>query len=109
MREAQADAASFLVDLDDANLELVATLHHVVDGLGSLAGLDVRDVEEPVRALGELDERSECRGLDDSPLEGIANLDLLGHPADLLDAGVAELAVRCVYQHGAVVVDVDLG
>src|SRR5215212_3802007 len=107
--EAQADAAALAVDLDHAHLDLVALVEHVLDRLHAGAGRDVGDVQQAVGALGQLDERAEGRGLDDLALELVADLDLLGHLADPLDERVALLAVGGVDEHGAVVVDVDLG
>src|SRR6476619_2473150 len=39
--EAQADAAPLAVDLDDLDVDLVALVEHVLDGLDALAGRDV--------------------------------------------------------------------
>src|SRR5829696_8611167 len=63
--EAQADAAALLVDLDDADGDLVALVEHLLDRRDPLAGRDVRDVQQAVGALGELHERAERRRLDD--------------------------------------------
>src|SRR5271163_697387 len=41
--QAQADAATLAVDLDHADLDLVALVEHVLDGLHALAGRDVGD------------------------------------------------------------------
>ena len=106
--EAQADAAALAVDLDHADVDLVALVEHVLDRLDALAGRDVGDVQQAVGALGELDERAERRRLDDLAGELVADLDLLHHRPDALDERVAELAVGRVDQHLAVVVDVDL-
>src|SRR3954469_10844561 len=107
--QAQADAAALAVDLDDPHGDLVAAVEHLLDRGRPLAGRDVGDVQQPVGALGQLDERAEGRRLDDLALELVADLDLLGHLADPRDEGVALLAVGGVDEHGAVVVDVDLG
>src|SRR5215218_2453335 len=61
--EAQADAATLLVDLDDADVDLVALVEHLLDRRRALARGDVGDVQHAVRALGELDERPERGGL----------------------------------------------
>ena len=74
-----------------------------------LAGRDVRDVQQAVGALRELDEGAERGGLDDLAGELVADLDLLGHLADAVDQRVALLAGLGVDADGAVVVDVDLG
>src|SRR5215204_2266156 len=88
--EAQADAAALLVDLDDADGDLVALVEHLLDRRDPLAGRDVRDVQQAVGALGELHERAERRRLDHlRGLELVADLDLLGHRPDPVDEGVA--------------------
>src|SRR5258707_14012171 len=106
--EAQADAAALAIDLDDANFDLIALVEDVLDRLHALAGRDVGDVQQAVRALGELDEGSEGGRLDDLAVVLVADLDLLHHHPDALHERVAELAVGRVDQHLAVVVDVDL-
>ena len=57
--EPQADAAALAVDLDHADLELLALLEHLLDRRGPLARRDVGDVQQAVGALGELDEGAE--------------------------------------------------
>src|SRR5882757_5188139 len=109
VRKAQADAATLLVDLDDADVDLVAAVEHVLDGLGALAGLHVRDVQQAVGALGELDEGAEGGRLDDLALELVADLDLLGHRPGALDQRVALGARLGVDQDRAVLLHVDLG
>ena len=54
--------------------------------LDPLAGLDVRDVQQPVGALRQLDERAEGSRLHDLALELVADLGLLGHRLDAGDA-----------------------
>ena len=73
-----------------------------------LAGRDVGDVQQAVRALGELDERAEGGGLHHLAVELVADLDLLGHRADAVGERVALVARLGVDADGAVVVDVDL-
>src|SRR3954449_6169424 len=107
--QAQADAAALAVDLDDAHLHLVAAVEDLLDRRHALARRDVGDVQQAVGALGQLDEGPERRRLDDLALELVADLDLLGHLADPGDERIALLAVGGVDEHGAVVVDVDLG
>src|SRR3954452_888652 len=63
--EAQADAAALLVDLDDADGDLVALVEHFLDGVDALARRHVGDVQQAVGALGELDEGAERGRLDD--------------------------------------------
>src|SRR5215218_7549998 len=107
--EAQADAAALLVDLDDADGDLVALVEDLLDRRDPLAGRDAGDVQQAVRALGELHERAERRRLDDlGGRERVADGDLLGHRADPVDQGVALLAGLRVDADGAVVLDVDL-
>src|SRR5664280_394937 len=106
--EAQADAAALAVDLDHAHVDLIALVEHVLDGLNALAGRDVGDVQQPVGALREFDERAEGGRLDDLADVLVADLDLLHHHPDPLHERVAELAVGGVDQHLAVIVDVDL-
>src|SRR6478672_3934087 len=106
--QAQADAPALAVDLDHAHGDLVALVEHVLDGVDPLARRHVGDVQQAVGALGQLDEGPEGRRLDDLAVEGVADLDLLGHRADALGQGLAHLAVGGVDEHVAVVVDVDL-
>src|SRR5829696_8191300 len=107
--EAQADAAALAVDLDDADLDLVALVEHLLDRVRPLAGRDVGDVQQAVGALGQLDEGAERRRLDDLAGELVADLDLLGHRADAVDQRVALRARLGVDEDLALVVDVDLG
>src|SRR4051794_7255964 len=108
--EAQADAAALLVDLDDADGDLVALVEHLFDRPDAVARRYIGDVQQAVGALGELDEGAEGRGLDHlRARELVADLDLLGHRADALDQRVALRAGDGVDEHLALVVDVDLG
>src|SRR3954454_8249795 len=107
--EAQADAATLAVDLDHADGHLVALVEHLLDRRRALARGDVRDVQQAVGALRELDERPERGRLDDLAGVLVADLDLLGHRADALGERVAQLAAARVDQDLALVVDVDLG
>src|SRR5829696_1094322 len=106
--EAQADAAALAVDLDDADLDLVALVEHLLDRVRPLAGRDVGDVQQAVGALGQLDEGAERRRLDDLAGELVADLDLLGHRADAVHQRVALGARLGVDEDLALVVDVDL-
>ncbi|HXF98601.1 MAG TPA: hypothetical protein VNJ46_08325, partial [Gaiellaceae bacterium] len=56
--ELEADPAALLVDLLDDHVEHVAPRDHVLD-VRDAARADVRDVQQPVGALLELDERAE--------------------------------------------------
>src|SRR5437763_8138915 len=104
----EADPAALLVDLDHAHVDLVAAVQHVLNRLGPLAGRDVRDVQQAVGALRELDERAERGRLDDLAGVLVADLDLLGHLADALDQRVALGPCLGVDQDGAVLLHVDL-
>src|SRR6476646_4994786 len=86
--EAQADATALAVDLDHGDVDLLASGEHVVDGVDSLAGLDVGDVQQTVGALDQLYEGAEGRRLDDlGGVVAIADFGLLGHRLDAGDAG----------------------
>src|SRR4051812_12833187 len=106
--EPQPDPAALAVDLDHAHVDLVAAVEHGLDRLSALTRLDVRDVQQAVGALRQLDERAERRGLDDLAVELVADLDLLGHRTDPLDEGVAQRAALRVHEDRAVVGNVDL-
>ena len=56
----EADAAALLVDLLDDDVEHVAAVDHVLD-VADAARADVRDVQQAVGALLQLDERAELR------------------------------------------------
>src|SRR3954469_16870633 len=107
--EAQADAAALAVDLDHADGHLVALVEHFLDRRRALARGDVRDVQQAVGALRELDERAEGGRLHDLAGVLVADLDLLGHAPDALGERVAQLTAARVDEHLALVVDVDLG
>ena len=62
--ELQPDAAAVLVDLLHEHVDDVAAIHHVLD-VSDATGADVRHVQQPVRALLELDERTEVGRLHD--------------------------------------------
>src|SRR5258708_5548290 len=109
VRQAQADATALAVHLDHPHVDLIALVEHILDALHALAGRDVGDVQQPIGALRQLDERSEGRRLHDLADVLVADLDLLHHHPHALDERVAELAVGGVDEHLTVVVDVDLG
>src|SRR5438270_4200550 len=62
--ELEADPAAGLVDLLHDDVDDVAAAHHVLD-VRDAARADVRDVEETVRPLLQLDEGAELRRLHD--------------------------------------------
>ena len=71
--ELEADAATRLVDLLHDHVDDVAACHDVLD-VPDAARADVRDVEQPVGALLQLDERAELRRLDDLAGVGVPHL-----------------------------------
>src|SRR5947209_16396963 len=97
-REPEPDPPALTVDLDHADMHLVAAVQHVLDRGGALARRDVRDVKQAVGALGEFDAGAEARRLDDLAAVLVADLDLLRHRADALDQRVALLAAGGVHQ-----------
>src|SRR5262245_61199704 len=105
--ELEADPATGLVDLLDDDIDDVAAAHHVFD-MRDPARADVRDVEEAVGALLELDERAELRRLHDLAGERVADLRLLRDRLDCSDRGGSLLAVGRVDEDRAVLLDVDL-
>src|ERR1700733_9445558 len=102
-------ARALAVNLDHAHVELVTLVEDLLDRGDPPARGDVRNVQQPVGALGQFDERAERGGLDDLAGELVADLDFLGHRADPIHQRVAALAVGRVDEHHALVVDVDLG
>ena len=74
--ELQADPAACLVDLLHEHVEHVAARDHVLDVVHA-AGADVRDVEQAVGALLQLDERAEVGRLHDLAGVLVADLGLL--------------------------------
>src|ERR1700730_8653278 len=103
-----------VVDLADLDLDLVADVHHVVDVLDSLAAVqlaDLRDVQQPVLAGQQRDERAERGRLHHRAEEPLADL---GHVrvGDRVDRGPRRLGRRAVGGPDvdrAVVLDGDLG
>src|SRR5881392_2318077 len=79
--ELEADPAASLVDLLNDDVHDVAAAHHVLD-VRDPARADVRDVQEPVSALLQLDEGAELRRLDDLAGERVADLRLLRQRLD---------------------------
>src|SRR5436190_470132 len=69
--ELEADAAARLVDLLHDHVDDVAPRHDVLD-VADAAGTDVRDVEQAVGALLQLDEGAELRRLHDLAGVGVA-------------------------------------
>src|SRR5215210_4895226 len=106
--ELEADPAALLVDFLHDDVEHVTAGHHVLD-VTDAARPDVRDVEQAVRPLLQLDERAELRRLH--------NLRVAVLVADLralrqaLDRGNGRLGLRSlgrVDEDRAVLLDVDL-
>src|SRR5437588_2299350 len=80
----ESDPAPCLVDLLDDDVEHVAARDHVLD-VADTARSDVRDVEEAVGALLELDERAELGRLHDLAGVRVADLGLLRYRRHRLD------------------------
>src|SRR5205823_2956106 len=93
-----------LLHLDVDN---VAAGHHVLD-VPDAAGADVRDVQQPVRALRQLDEGAELSRLDDLAGVLVADLGLLGQTLDRVDRRLGLVALGRVDEDIAVLFDVDL-
>src|SRR5262249_54556825 len=104
----EPDPPTRLVDLLHDDVERVAALDHVLDVADS-AGADVRDVQQPVRPLLQLDERAELRRLDDLRIpELVTDLGLLRQRLDRRDRRLRLVAVGGVDEDRAVLLDVDL-
>ena len=88
--QAKADTPALAVDLDHANIDLIALVEHILYRVHALTGRHIGDVKQAVGALGELHESPEGSRLDDLARELVADLDLLHHRADVLDQRVAE-------------------
>ena len=74
--ELEPDPAALLVDLLHDHVEHVAAADHILD-MTDPAGADVRDVQEAVGALLELDERAELGRLHDLARVRVTDLGLL--------------------------------
>src|SRR4051812_7570775 len=105
--ELEADPAAGLVDLLHEHVEHVAAADYVLD-VADPAGADVRDVEEAVGALLQLDERAEVGRLHDLPGVLVADLGLLRERLDRGARGVGLRGRRRVDQDRPVLLDVDL-
>src|SRR6185436_8953360 len=104
----EADPAASLVDLLHAHVEDVAAIDDVLD-VTDTARPDVRDVEQAVRTLLELDERAELRRLDDLRIEKlVSDLGLLRQGFDGCDRRRGLLSVGRVDEDRPVLLDVDL-
>src|SRR5690242_16614730 len=105
--ELQADPAAGLVDLLHDDVDDVAAAHHVLD-VGDTARADVRDVEQSVGALLQLDEGAELGRLHDLAGERVADLGLLRQSLDRRDRVPGLRALGRVDEDRAVLLDVDL-
>src|SRR5947207_4553858 len=105
--ELEADPAALLVDLLDDDVERVAARDHVLD-VADPARADVGDVQEPVRALLQLDEGAEVGRLHDLAGVGVPYLGLLRDRLDRLDRVSRLHAVGGVDEDRAVLLDIDL-
>src|SRR5579862_1229647 len=105
--ELQPDAAARLVDLLDDDIDDVAALHDVLD-VAHTARAYVRDVEQAVGALLQLDESTELRRLHDLAGVRVPHLRLLRDALDRSDRTRRLLAVGRVDKDRPVLLDVDL-
>src|SRR5207302_5090122 len=105
--ELEAYPAAGLVDLLHDDVDDVAAAHHVLD-VRDPARADVRDVQQPVGALLQLDEGAELGRLHDLAGERVADLGLLRHRLDRLDRVAGVLTRGGVDQDRPVLLDVDL-
>src|SRR4051794_8055828 len=103
----EADAPTRLVDLLHDDIDDIAARHHVLD-VPDAAGAHVRNVEQSVGALLQLDERAELRRLHDLAGVGVPHLRLLRQALDRGDRSRGLLAVGRVDEDRAVLLDVDL-
>ena len=102
----EADLA-LLVDLKDADLDLVADVEDILDLVDAALG-NARDVEQAVLAGQQLNEGAEGLDADDAAGVLLAHLGNLDDGLDALGGGVAR-AVRAGDEDGAVLLDVDRG
>src|SRR5829696_623802 len=105
--ELEADAAAVLVDLLHDDVQDVSAIDHVLD-VADAPGPDVRDVEQAVGALLQLDERAELGRLHDLAGIRVADLGLLRERVDRLHRRLGVLALRGVDKDRPVLLDVDL-
>ena len=105
--ELQPDPATILVDLLHEHIHDVAAVHDVLN-VSDAARPDVRDVQQAVRALLQLDERAEVGRLHDLAGVGVADLRGLRQGVDRGDRGLALRALGRVDEDRAVLLDVDL-
>src|SRR5690606_22066029 len=100
-----------VVDVRDLHLDLVADVEVVLDLLDPLAVADLGDVQQPVAAGQERDERAERGGLDDRPEEPVAHLGQgrVGDRVDAVDRRLRRRSVERADVDRAVVLDGDLG
>src|SRR5512139_524962 len=98
---------SLAVDADHLHEDRVALVDDVLDALHPLR-LQLRDVDEPVLARGDLHERAERHDAAHDPLVDAADLRILDDRADDLPGAVAVGAARGRDAHLAGVLDVDL-
>src|SRR3954454_1734450 len=103
----EADPVPLLVDLLDEHVQHVAAGDHVLDVLHT-AGAHVRDVQQAVGALLQLDEGAEVGRLHDLARVGVPHLGLLRERLDRRDRRVGLGALRRVDEDRAVLLDVDL-
>src|SRR6266508_2552897 len=85
----EADLA-LVVDLLDPDLDLLTEAEHVFDGIDATPATELGDVDEPVTAREDVDERPELRDVDDAALVDLAELGL-GRVDDGEDGGLGLL------------------
>src|SRR5579872_787602 len=77
----QADALALDVDLEDANLDHVARLHHLMRVFDKAIS-ELRDMDEAVLVNADIDERAKSSDIGHRPFEQHARLKV----ADVIDA-----------------------
>src|SRR5699024_8791295 len=106
----QGDLAP-VVDVGDLDLDLIADVELVLNLLDPAVAADIRDVQQTVAPRQQGDEGTEGGGLHNRAKEAVPNLRLLriGDRIDLLDRSLGGLAAHGGDEHGAVVLDGDVG
>src|SRR5262249_45153168 len=107
LQQLEPDPAPCLVDLLHDDVEDVTPLNHVLD-VRDASWADVRDVEQPIRPLLQLDERTELRRLHDLAGVLVADLRLLRQRLDCRDRLLGLRAFGRVDEDRPVFLDVDL-
>src|SRR5699024_1717684 len=100
-----------VVDVGDLDLDLIADVELVLNLLDPAVAADIRDVQQTVAPRQQGDEGTEGGGLHNRAKEAVPDLRLLriGDRIDLLDRSLGGLAAHGGDEHGAVVLDGDVG